>query len=209
MYLTISRVGQKVVGIDLLKQLQRKEMVVKEKYIVCDRSDGLHRSFGKRLVIERDSRDPFFCNGPSECKSGADEWCPYVTIHSSTSFNGSMNITREDLEGMEAKNIRRRGRDGSPSTVFVVTGTYGFWDGVYEEQQEPVLHYRMMGTANGYTKFLYTDADKPSCWIIGHGEDISSAFAVFRGEARLGKSSLHKQYAGHLEKWCHGHGPGI
>ena len=58
--------GQKVVGIDLLKQLQRKEMVVKEKYIVCDRSDELHRSFGKRLVIERDSRDPFFCNGPSE-----------------------------------------------------------------------------------------------------------------------------------------------
>ena len=55
-----------------------------------------------------------------------------------------------------------------------------------------ILHYKMMGKANGYTKFLYIDADKPSFWIIGHGEDISSAFAVFRGEAELGKTRLHQ-----------------
>ena len=177
-------------GKELLKQVNRKEDVVKENYIVCSRSDQLHRSFGKRLVIARDSRDPFYCNGPSECKSEADESCPYVTIHSSSSFSGGINITRELMEGMKkdqgTSSIARKGRVGPSSTVFIVTGTYGFWDGVYEEENLPVLHYRMMGESNGYTKFLYTDVDEPSCWMIGHGEDIFSAFAVFRGQAELG-----------------------
>ena len=184
------RVEEQLSGKELLKQVQRKEDVVKEKYIVCSRSNDLHRSFGKRLVIARDSRDPFYCNGPSECKSKADEPCPYVTIHSSSSFSGSINISREHLEGMKndqgTKSLRRRGRDRSTSTVYIVTGTYGFWDGVYQEESSPVRHYRMMGASSGYTKFLYTDVDEPSCWMIGHGEDISSAFAVFRGHSDLG-----------------------
>ena len=184
------RLDEQVSGKELLKQLYRKEDVVKEKYIVCGRSKELHRSFGKRLVIARDSRDPFYCNGPSECKSKADESCPYVTIHSSSSFSGSINISREHMEGMKndqgTTSLQRRGRDRSSSMVYIVTGTYGFWDGVYQEENLPVLHYRMMGESNGYTKFLYTDVNEPSCWMIGHGEDISSAFAVFRGEAELG-----------------------
>ena len=180
-------------GKELEKQMHRKEDVVEEKYIVCGRSKQLHRSFGKRMVIARDSRDPFYCNGPSECKSEADESCSYVTIHSSSSFSGSINITREHMDRMKydlgIPSIRRRGK--SSSTVYIVTGTYGFWDGVYEEESSPVFHYKMMGESNGYTKFLYTDMEEPFCWIIGHGKDISSAFAVFRGQAELGGPCCH------------------
>ena len=59
----------------MLSQFKGSEDVVTSQYVICDRSLSLHRSYGQRLIVARNSKDPFYCNGPSECQTGVDEMC--------------------------------------------------------------------------------------------------------------------------------------
>ena len=59
----------------MLRQFLGSKDFVTTQYVICNRSKSLHQSYGGRLVVQRTSQDPFYCNGPSECQSGADEMC--------------------------------------------------------------------------------------------------------------------------------------
>ena len=73
----------------------------------------------------------------------------------------------------------------SPS-VYLVNGAAG---GVYEEKREPELHYKRIGS-DGHYRFLYTDSRRPQTWILGHGETLSTAYAVYRAPARDGRPAV-------------------
>ena len=78
----------------MLTQFEDSEDVVTSQYVICNRSLSLHRSYGERLVVARTSKDPFYCNGPSECQSGADEMCWQVgKSNSHCNWSTSPSIT--------------------------------------------------------------------------------------------------------------------
>ena len=79
------QISNRVTGVQedadsMLTQFEDSDDVVTSEYVICNRSLSLHQSYGRRLVVSRTSKDPFYCNGPSECQSGADEMCWQVVF---------------------------------------------------------------------------------------------------------------------------------
>ena len=79
------QISNRVTGVQedadsMLTQFEDSVDVVTSGYVICNRSLSLHQSYGRRLVVSRTSKDPFYCNGPSECQSGADEMCWQVVF---------------------------------------------------------------------------------------------------------------------------------
>ena len=56
------------------RQLEGGEEIVSEKYIICNSTNET------RLIISKNSDDPFYCDGVQHCESGADELCSTLPV---------------------------------------------------------------------------------------------------------------------------------
>ena len=77
-------------------------------------------------------------------------------------------------------------------SLHVVTGTNSY-NGVYQERREPELHFKRLGEADQYGDpgdFLYTDNRRPNTWILGRGDNVTTAQAMYRAPAVDGRPAI-------------------
>ena len=84
----------------------------------------------------------------------------------------------------------KAGSAASAPSQYNVTGA-GSYNGVYEEESEPELHYKKLGGAHNlglrYYNFLYKGSQRGDTWILGRGETLSTAKAWYRAPAVEGR----------------------